>query len=50
VTRRALAAVDARDRDKPLFLFVHYFDAHGPWNSASPRSARGSSIPAYAGA
>jgi arylsulfatase A-like enzyme len=36
VTRRALAAVDARAPGRPLFLFVHYFDAHGPWNSAPP--------------
>jgi arylsulfatase A-like enzyme len=50
VTRRALAAVDARDRDRPLFLFVHYFDAHGPWNSASPQIRARFVDPAYAGA
>ena len=49
VTRRALAAVDARDRDRPLFLFVHYFDAHGPWNSASPEIRARFVDPAYAG-
>jgi arylsulfatase A-like enzyme len=49
VTRRALAAVDARDRDRPLFLFVHYFDAHGPWNSAPPEIRARFVDPAYAG-
>jgi arylsulfatase A-like enzyme len=49
VTRRALAAVDARDRDKPLFLFVHYFDAHGPWNSASPEIRARFVDPTYSG-
>jgi arylsulfatase A-like enzyme len=34
VTDRALAAIDKRDKTKPLFLFVHYYDAHSPWNSA----------------
>lgn len=34
VTERALAAVDARQGGQPLFLFVHYFDAHSPWDSA----------------
>jgi len=33
VTARALAAVDQR-RPGPLFLFVHYFDPHSPWDSA----------------
>jgi len=49
VTRRALAAVDARDRVRPLFLFVHYFDAHGPWNSAAPAIRARFVDPAYAG-
>ncbi|MCB9779895.1 MAG: sulfatase [Alphaproteobacteria bacterium] len=34
VTARALAAVDGREPGKPLFLFVHYFDPHSPWDSA----------------
>lgn len=34
VTARALSAVDGRFADRPLFLFVHYFDAHSPWDSA----------------
>ncbi|RME21269.1 MAG: hypothetical protein D6798_18560, partial [Deltaproteobacteria bacterium] len=34
VTRRALASVRAARRDRPLFLFVHYFDPHSPWSSA----------------
>ncbi len=49
VTRRALAAVDERERDRPLFLFVHYFDAHGPWNSASPEIRARFVDPAYQG-
>lgn len=41
VVDRALAAVDARSRwdathDKPLFLWVHFFDPHSPWDSAPP--------------
>lgn len=38
VTARALAAVDARDTARPLFLWVHYFDAHSPY--AAPREFR----------
>lgn len=34
VTRRALDAVANRRKDRPLFLFVHYFDPHSPWDSA----------------
>lgn len=34
VLARTLAHVDARPPDKPLFLFVHFFDAHSPWDSA----------------
>lgn len=30
VTRVALAALDARPADRPVFLFAHYFDAHQP--------------------
>ena len=30
VTDRALKAVDARDPEKPLFLWVHYWDTHEP--------------------
>ena len=39
VVDRVFAAVDSRTRwsglhDDPLFLFVHFFDAHSPWQSA----------------
>lgn len=34
VTRRALEAADGRKEGRPLFLFVHYFDVHMPWDSA----------------
>jgi hypothetical protein len=34
VTDRALAAIEKRDKTRPLFLFVHYYDAHSPWNNA----------------
>ena len=34
VTARALAALDQRAPGEPLFLFVHYYDAHMPWTSA----------------
>ena len=31
VTARALRLVDRRDGGRPLFLWVHYFDAHSPY-------------------
>lgn len=33
VTRRALEAVDQRQTDRPLLLFVHYYDAHSPYEA-----------------
>ena len=33
VTKRALSAVDGWDRKAPLFLWVHYFDAHSPYEA-----------------
>ncbi len=49
VTNAALAAVDQRTPDAPLFLFVHYYDPHMPWQSAShPLRARFTD-PAYDG-
>ena len=37
VVRRALAAVDHRpDADAPLFLWVHLWDAHGPFEAPEP--------------
>ena len=38
-TERALEWVRSRPRDRPLFLFVHYFDAHGPHDP--PEALRG---------
>lgn len=35
VTARALAAVDGAAQDKPLFLWVHYYDAHSPYEAPS---------------
>lgn len=52
VVERALALVDQRsvfDRGVPLFLFVHFFDAHSPWDTA-PEAIRSELVdPAYAG-
>jgi arylsulfatase A-like enzyme len=31
VLARAQAALDSRDREKPLFLWVHFYDPHGPY-------------------
>jgi arylsulfatase A-like enzyme len=48
VTRRALAEVDARpaeSADDPLFLFVHYYDPHMPWQFA-PEELRRTFLPA----
>ena len=36
VTDRALQVISERDPGRPLFLFVHYFDAHGPYQSPVP--------------
>ncbi len=33
VTNRALQAVDGRNPEAPLFLWVHYFDAHHPYEA-----------------
>lgn len=48
VTDRALARAARRDEDRPLFLFVHYFDAHGPYAAPAPWTRRFGD-PAYAG-
>jgi arylsulfatase A-like enzyme len=40
VTDRALDQIEKRDRTRPLFLFVHYYDAHSPWNNAPPALQR----------
>ena len=39
VTARALEAIDKREPGKPVFFFVHYYDAHTPWDSA-PREVQ----------
>ncbi len=43
VTSRALASVDQRQADKPLFLWVHYYDAHTPYEA--PKPWRGKFVP-----
>lgn len=48
VTDRALAAWAKRDPAKPSFLFVHYYDAHSPYDAPEPYKHRWSD-PAYAG-
>lgn len=40
VVDRALASVAARDPARPLFLFVHLFDAHAPYEPPAPYGAR----------
>ncbi|MCA9566769.1 MAG: sulfatase [Myxococcales bacterium] len=40
VVGRALSAVDARASDRPLFLFVHFFDAHSPYEPPEPFRSR----------
>lgn len=32
VVDEALAWVDERDRDRPVFLWLHFFDPHHPWS------------------
>lgn len=48
VTDRALEVARTRDRAKPLFLFVHYYDAHGPYDAPAPWTTRWVD-PGYAG-
>jgi len=45
VTDAALKAVDERPGGEPLFLFVHYYDPHSPWESA-PQAIRDQFVPA----
>ena len=53
VTQRALDAVDGREQrgtaDDPLFLFVHYYDAHMPWFTAPPELVQRFVDPDYDG-
>jgi arylsulfatase A-like enzyme len=48
VVRRTFQHVDRRDGDAPLFLFVHFYDAHAPYN-APLRFRERFSDPAYRG-
>jgi len=48
VTDRALKQVERRKRGLPLFLFAHYFDAHGPYDAPEPWKRKWVD-PAYAG-
>ncbi len=48
VTDRALRAVQGADPDRPLFLFVHYFDAHAPYAAPEPYTRRYAD-PGYSG-
>lgn len=36
VTDRAIAWLTARDEAAPFFLYVHYFDPHGPYRAPGP--------------
>ena len=45
VTDAALKAIDERPGGEPLFLFVHYYDPHSPWESA-PQAIRDQFVPA----
>lgn len=40
VVDRALAHVAERDRSRPLFLFVHLYDPHGPYEAPEPFASR----------
>ena len=48
VVERTLERVDGRDNDKPLFLFVHFYDAHAPYAAPEPYLDRFTD-PAYDG-
>jgi arylsulfatase A-like enzyme len=50
VNSRVISALAARDDpSRPLFLFVHYFDAHSPWDSAAPDLVEDFTRPDYQG-
>ncbi len=49
VTDIALKAALAAPTDQPLFLFVHYYDAHMPWSSAPPALQAEFTDPSYDG-
>jgi arylsulfatase len=40
INRSALAWVHARDRDRPVFLYLHYRDIHGPYAPPPPYDTR----------
>jgi arylsulfatase A-like enzyme len=40
VRARAEAAVSSRHRDQPLFLWVHFYDAHAPYEPPPPWNTR----------
>jgi arylsulfatase len=40
VTDRALSGLEQADRSKPLFFWVHYYDAHTPYRAPSSFRAR----------
>ena len=44
VTDAALKAIDERPGGQPLFLFVHYYDPHSPWEAA-PQAIRDRFVP-----
>ena len=48
VTDRARAALRKRPRGAPAFLFVHYYDAHAPYQAPAPYTTKWSD-PAYTG-
>lgn len=47
VVDRALGLVAQRDPDRPLFLFVHLFDAHAPYEPPSPWAERFTADPPH---
>jgi arylsulfatase A-like enzyme len=50
ISDRALAWLDARDRRRPFFLWVHFFDPHAPYAPpGGPRSTRTESYAAEVG-
>ena len=41
VSDRAIELIEGRPSDRPLFLFVHYFDAHSPYTPPAPHRPAG---------
>ena len=45
INAAALAWLDSRPRDRPVFLFLNYMDAHPPWLASAPYDRWAAALP-----